>query len=213
MEETLLLTGFEPFGKWNLNPSWEIARALDGENLSGLRIVSRNIPVNWAQSWPSLLQAIEETNPRFILLLGLAGRRPHISVEGRAVNMCDETADNEGKTAAAVDIEPSGPEHHFSTLPAREMAAAIESLGLPVQLSDDAGKYLCNNTLYRALAWASSRENAPLVGFIHVPNLPGINPEIEGIPLDAQIDAVRAAIGAISSSRSLESHTGAASTS
>ena len=89
MQRTLLLTGFEPFGKWTSNPSWEIAAALDGETSGDLRVVSRKIPVNWTGAWPALQAAIESVRPDLILMLGLAGKRPHISVESIAYNECD----------------------------------------------------------------------------------------------------------------------------
>ena len=33
MTQNVLLTGFEPFDKDPLNPSWEVARALDAEQI------------------------------------------------------------------------------------------------------------------------------------------------------------------------------------
>jgi pyrrolidone-carboxylate peptidase len=39
--------------------------------------------------------------------------------------------------------------------------------------------------------------NAPGIGFIHVPALPGSDPEREGMPLEKMILAVRGAIEAI----------------
>ena len=38
---TILVTGFEPFGGLADNPSWEAARAVDGEHIGPARIVSR----------------------------------------------------------------------------------------------------------------------------------------------------------------------------
>ena len=52
-----------------------------------------------------------------------------------------------------------------STAPCQAMASALETEGLPVTLSEDAGDYLCNFTLYRLL----HTKAAPKVGFLHVP--------------------------------------------
>ena len=41
---TVLLTGFEPFGGENINPSWEIARYLDGQQIAGHLIHARLLP-------------------------------------------------------------------------------------------------------------------------------------------------------------------------
>ncbi|MBP8228783.1 MAG: pyroglutamyl-peptidase I, partial [Xylophilus sp.] len=36
----ILLTGFEPFGGDVVNPSWEIARTLDGTTVAGAQVVA-----------------------------------------------------------------------------------------------------------------------------------------------------------------------------
>ncbi|MEB9897091.1 pyroglutamyl-peptidase I, partial [Bacillus cereus] len=38
MSNTLLLTGFDPFGGESINPSWEAVRALDGAALGRYRV-------------------------------------------------------------------------------------------------------------------------------------------------------------------------------
>lgn len=193
----LLLTGFEPFDKWDTNPSWEIAQALDGATLNGVDVVARRLPVDWENSWPALLQAIEETRPRWILMLGQASIRPHLSVEARGRNTCVPRPDNGGRLPASELIEAGGPSDLTSTLPVEPIAAAIRDLGLPVQISEDAGGYLCNYALYKALAWASSTPARPEIGFIHVPNLPGADPEMPGMPVEDMVAAVRSAIESI----------------
>jgi pyroglutamyl-peptidase len=190
----LLLTGFEPFGKWDVNPSWEVARALDGLTIEGVPVVAKCLPVDWESAWPALLRAIEETHPRWALMLGQAARRPHISVETHGRNIYEPQPDNAGRLPESELIEAGGPGDLASTLPVENIVNNIRSLGLPVELSEDAGGYLCNHTLYKALAWAGTTPGAPQVGFIHVPNLAGSDPEIQGMPLEDMVAAVRSAI-------------------
>ena len=57
---TVLLTGFEPFDGDTLNPSWEVARALDGESLGDVRVVSVQLPCVFAQAPQALAQALRE---------------------------------------------------------------------------------------------------------------------------------------------------------
>jgi pyroglutamyl-peptidase len=45
-----LVTGFDPFGGETINPSLEIARALDGEIVAGHRIVGAGLPTEFARS-------------------------------------------------------------------------------------------------------------------------------------------------------------------
>ncbi len=44
MTQRVLLTGFEPFGGENTNPSMEIAKALDGHQGSGFSVQSAILP-------------------------------------------------------------------------------------------------------------------------------------------------------------------------
>ncbi len=41
----ILLTGFEPWGKWDRNPSGETAQSLSGADVSGCEVVSEVLPV------------------------------------------------------------------------------------------------------------------------------------------------------------------------
>jgi pyroglutamyl-peptidase len=55
------------------------------------------------------------------------------------------------------------------TLPARLIVERLTGLGLPAELSDDAGAYLCNAVLFHGLL-LSERETARCAtGFIHIP--------------------------------------------
>lgn len=197
--ETLLLTGFEPFGGVEINPSWEIARALEGEMIEGARLVARCLPVEWGGSWPALQRAIIETEPRWVLMLGVAGKRALISVERVGRNVCDELADNSGQMSGDTLIATDGPEMLPSSLPVEKMVAAIYELGLPVELSESAGGYLCNHTLYNAMLWAAKEAEPPAIGFVHVPPLPTGLPDPGGarMTLDDMVLAVRAAAVAV----------------
>ena len=46
----ILVTGFEPFGGQSLNPSWEVARALNGLALEGAQITSVQLPCVFVQA-------------------------------------------------------------------------------------------------------------------------------------------------------------------
>lgn len=195
----MLLTGFEPFGKWDVNPSWEVARRLDDESIGGVRVEGRRLPVSWEGTWQALKGYIDEVNPDAILMLGLAGRRDYIAVESRGLNTCKLMADNEGKQPPSGFIVEEGEETVSSTLPVEEIVKSIEELGLPVQVSDDAGGYLCNFALYKAVAWARAERPDMPVGFIHVPLLREVAEE-GGLSLEEMGSAVTAAIMAIAES-------------
>jgi pyroglutamyl-peptidase len=198
---TLLLTGFEPYDTWKVNPSWEIARSLDGKETCGLKVVSRRLPVNWQSAWPALQEAISETHPSWVLMLGQAPKRPHISVESCGRNVCGDKLDNTGQSYGGSAIQAGGADLLACTLPVDDIVESIRALGIPVERSDSAGSYLCNYTLYSALSWAKNEVEVPAIGFIHIPAISGSSPEYEGMPLGKMIRAIQTAIEAIANAK------------
>lgn len=58
---TVLLTGFEPFDRDPVNPSWEAVRQLDGVRLGeDLQIVARQLPCAFATVGEYLARMIDE---------------------------------------------------------------------------------------------------------------------------------------------------------
>ena len=196
MPGTILLTGFEPFGKWLVNPSWEIARRLDGEQLGNLRVVGRRLPISWDGTWPALQDAIAEAAPDAILMLGLAAGESGISVEAQGLNRCGGTPDNEGKQYAAPSILEGGEESLQCSLPVARIVERIRALGLPAEVSQDAGDALCNFVTYMALARQREMGQTMPTGFIHLPNVLAADVE-DGLTLDEMGSAVSAAIVAV----------------
>src|SRR5882672_6396553 len=93
--KTVLLTGFEPFGGEMINPSWELARALDGQMIAGHRVQARRLPCRFGAALSVLERALVETRPRLVLALGQAGGRTELSLERVAINVDDaRIADN-----------------------------------------------------------------------------------------------------------------------
>ena len=69
---------------------------------------------------------VDETAPRAIVHLGLAGARARIALERVAVNVMDfEIADNAGYRATGEPCVAGGPVAYFSTLP---LGAILEAL-------------------------------------------------------------------------------------
>ena len=66
------------------------------------------------------------------------------------------------------------PAAYFSTLPLREILAALTAEGIPAAISNTAGTYLCNDTLYTTLDALARRGRSIPAGFIHLPNEPSI---------------------------------------
>ena len=89
----VLLTGFEPFHKASENPTQEIVRILDAENIEGL--ITAVLPVEFGRSSKLLIDLIDEHQPDFVVALGQAEGRSQITPEKIAVNLDDaRIADN-----------------------------------------------------------------------------------------------------------------------
>ena len=171
----LLVTGFEPFGTYTANPTEGLAKALEGRRFGSCRVRSVVLPVHHADAGPRVAALLAETDPVAVVHLGLAGGRARIALERLAVNvMDDEQPDNAGVRMQGEPCVPGGPAAYFATLPLAAILAALTAEGIPAYLSNTAGTYLCNQTLYGTLHAVSGRPRPPRVGFLHFPLLPSM---------------------------------------
>lgn len=165
MPAPILITGFEPFAGLAYNPSADIAANLDGQEIGGHRVVARLLPVEFARYRQELDALLKEIGPALYVGFGLASGEDMIRIERFGVNLADfDIADNAGARHLGKEIEPKGPAARASTLPCAEIRSALLEAGIPARLSNSAGSYLCNATLYSALGLCSMP-----CGFIHLP--------------------------------------------
>lgn len=165
----VLVSGFEPFGGAAVNPSMDLARALDGTRLAGgVAVHGVVLPVAFGSAAARLAEAVEALQPRLVLALGFAPRRCQISVERVALNLCDAPIpDNAGVQPLDGPVLPGAPAALFATLPVRAIAQALQDAGLPAELSLSAGSYVCNELMFRLLHGLGGTRSA---GFLHVPD-------------------------------------------
>ena len=156
---TALVTGFEPFDGARLNPSWEAVRLLPGEPAlaHGALIVHRErLPVTFEGARGRVRELIAALRPDVVVLVGLDAGARAVRLETTARNLAEaRIPDNAGR-------RPRGAGH-------------------AVEVSDDAGGYVCNATLYAALeALEAGGRTGVLTGFVHVPG-PGA-PGADDVP-------------------------------
>lgn len=169
---TVLVTGFEPFGGEQVNPSALAAQALDGRVVEGRRVVAVVLPCVFGAATLALERAIEETDPELVLCVGQAGGRAALSLERVAINVDDAPiADNAGARPVDRPIAEDGPAAYFSTLPIKAVAAALRAAGLPAEVSQTAGTFVCNHVFYGLMRALAARPGVR-GGFVHVPLLP-----------------------------------------
>ena len=208
---TVLVTGFEPFGGDDENPSAEVARALAGRRVAGAGIACRILPVDLDRLDAALDAALAglASPPAAVLALGLASSEAVIRLERVALNVADfSIPDNAGALARNRPLEPGGPDARLSRLPLDSILAALLARGIPARLSETAGLYLCNAAMYRLLGRLPA--GMPC-GFVHLPPLPaqvarriakaggrisGRDPGLASMPVDLQIRAIEVAVEA-----------------
>jgi pyroglutamyl-peptidase len=194
----ILVTGFEPFGGQNLNPSWEVARALHGLQLQGAQVVAVQLPCVFAQALPALQQALMQHTPDIVLALGQAEGRCDLSVERIAINVMDaRILDNAGAQPIDVPVIAGGPASYFSTLPIKSLVAGLRASGFPASVSQTAGTFVCNQVFY-ALQHTLAGQGVHS-GFVHLPLLPEQaahwpGPSLPSWPVGLQIAAVKQAL-------------------
>lgn len=197
-QETVLLTGFEPFGGETLNPALEIVRALDGTTIGASRVAGATLPVSFAAAPPILEGLLAQHRPGIALAIGQAGGRASLSLERVAINLVDaRIADNDGLQPVDVAVFPGAPQALFATLPVKAMTAAMLARGVPAALSLSAGSFVCNQVFYALLHFAHLQHPGLRAGFLHVPWLPAQAARHPGQPCMAladMVEGVRAAL-------------------
>ncbi|MGO1071665.1 pyroglutamyl-peptidase I [Lysobacter sp. CA199] len=196
---TVLLTGFEPFGGDQTNPSWEAVRQLDGAIVEGHRIAARRLPVAFGESVRELRAHIDALRPEMVLCVAQAGGRSLLSIERVAINIDDaRIVDNLGAQPIDIPIVEGGPAAYFGNLPIKAMLAAVRAAGIPAEISQTAGTYVCNHVFYGLMHALSEPGHVGVRGgFIHIPYSPAQaerHPGAASLATDSVVQALRVAM-------------------
>ena len=179
----ILLTAFEPFGKDVENAAAMVCEQIPSQG-EGYEIEKRILPTEFMAGAEALMQAMDEVMPEMVICLGQAGGRKYVTPERVAINMMDAPIpDNGGYQPDEVEIIAGGPTAYLTNMPIKAVVKQASDAGYPVQVSNSAGLYVCNDifyTLMNRIAYTPANEAAPAVwgDFIHIPYLA----EQQGIP-------------------------------
>ena len=191
----ILATAFGPFGGFRENPSEAALAAWPPDLPTGWRARKLVLPVSWAEAAPKLLAALRE-NTRLVLCLGVAAGRERVSLERLARNHNDTSlADAGGARPAAETVVPRAPDTLRASLPVEALAAALQADGIPAEVSDDAGAYLCNHVSYALLHHLAQQPRACLAGFIHLPPADHLLPAQAARALQTIVNHILADLG------------------
>lgn len=164
----ILLTGFTPFDGREFNASWIAARALIDTHRSEHILHGLCIPVCWGQPRLALLQALAQWQPRCVIAMG-EGTRGLFKIETVARNRRATRKDNAGQLPEQPLIDPTGPDTRLASAPFAALESHLSQAGYPMQLSNDAGAYLCEELLYTLEGLKEQHSCLQTVLFVHLP--------------------------------------------
>jgi pyroglutamyl-peptidase len=201
MPDKILVTGFEPFGGMDANPTQQIVSSLDRDAVPGIEIHTLLLPVTYDECLRKAVAEIDRLQPAAVISCGLYAGRAAVTLERVAINVKDTMAedpipDNAGNRPVDQPIS-EGPDGLFTTLPVRAIRDAIAAAGIPSFISNTAGTYICNNTMYGILDHLRGNGQAALAGFVHFPastEMAVANPMLPSLPLEMMRRALLIAV-------------------
>jgi pyroglutamyl-peptidase len=183
----LLLTGFGPFPGIPINASARLAQTLARRlerRSNGPAVTLAVLPTEWRTGPIEAERLLRAADPDVALHFGVASALDRFRIERQADNAAREQADACGALPRAASLSARGPAALASTFPADAIEQRLAALGLPVEQSTDAGRYLCNATLYRSLDVSRRARRRRLTGFVHIPAAlgdPGAASSLQGL--------------------------------
>lgn len=194
----ILISGFEPFGGDAVNPTGALMDALANEVIEGAELKTVLLPVHFDECADLLIAEMEAYRPDVVIACGLAKGRTSITPERIAVNVKDippgSYADNQGQRPVDEPIVDGSPDGLFATLPIRAMVKDMSVAGIPATVSNTAGTYICNNTMYRVLDHIRIGHLPIRAGFVHFPastEMAVLQPSVPSLPIPMMLDALR----------------------
>ena len=163
----ILVTAFGPFDGRLQNAS---SLALAHLKRDFPQLNTRVLPVDSVLGPARLQRALRDLRPDALVMLGEAAGSTTIRLECIAWNELDfPIPDAAGRQPKGLPIDEGGPPSLEATLPWKSILAELQADGHPASLSENAGRYLCNQVMFRALAWIGKNHPSCRAGFIHLP--------------------------------------------
>jgi pyroglutamyl-peptidase len=171
MAATILITGFGPFPGAPFNPTGALVEKLARLRrpiLADVTIVPHIFRTSYAIVDDELPKLIAKHRPDALLMFGLAQRAKAVRIETRARNALTSFPDVSGHSLQRRSIVSGGPSALLMPARTRHLFAAARNAQIPVVVSRDAGRYLCNYLCWRATE-ASAQNGPRFAAFVHVP--------------------------------------------
>jgi len=172
----ILLTGFEPFNKFKINPSQQVVEKLSKSEFEDGKLKTLILPVDTKRVWANFLDVVVDFNPDVILCTGLSAKRVKISLEKVAINLLDfDIVDNESNLVEDMRIIEESSTAYFSNLPLKSLKKILENEKIPAKISYSAGAFLCNQLFFLVMEYINKKDSRIFGGFLHLPPTPEMN--------------------------------------
>jgi pyroglutamyl-peptidase len=170
----ILISGFMPFGGSTINPTEKLINAIADENFAGVEVKAVLLPVNYDECVETIIKEMEAFEPDAVISCGLFAGRAAVTPERIAINVKDIAPDhpfpdNKGNKPLDELINQEGPDGLFTLLPVRKMVNRMIEQEIPAFVSNTAGTFICNNTMYGVLDYIRANHLSIMAGFIHFP--------------------------------------------
>lgn len=173
----LLLTSFGPFPGVPLNPTPELAEQLAAlAHAHGLESQLVCLPTTFDEAFdrlePHLDAGLATGRLRAIVSLGVSGRIAIPQLERTAWNSREADMPDAAGRCVEQDqtcLRSDAPASLTSTLPIDSALGLARGRRLALGVSDDPGRYLCNELFFKVMWWCRQVGFEGHAGFVHVP--------------------------------------------
>ena len=162
----VLLTGFEPYAKHRINPSWEVAKRLSGEE--NVEVVQ--LPVRFETAAASVIENLIRTQAEVCVILSWGSRISGFSLEKVAINIADsELPDNGGSTMKGQELVEGAPAGYFVNLPLDAISEKLAAARIPNKITYHPDTFVPNAAVFGALHYMHVHDWLVQVGLIQLP--------------------------------------------
>ncbi|PCI20135.1 hypothetical protein COB64_02390 [Candidatus Wolfebacteria bacterium] len=168
--ETIILTGFEPFGSYSHNPTQQSTLDFHGKIFGDRKVIGLVLPCTY-DAWGQLASLIQRTNADKVISTGLSSSVKGIRIESKFHNVMNgKYPDAKGFDPKNIPVmEEDAPISVRSKAAHKKLFDLLIKKGIPAELSTNADAFICNALGYKtSLGTRNHRYNTRNL-FIHVP--------------------------------------------
>jgi pyroglutamyl-peptidase len=169
-----------------------VAQTFQHKKYAGQEVHAYCLPTAFGNSLQMLSALMVSHQPNLVICIGQAAGRSAISLERIAINIDDaRIADNLGMQPVDQPVIEGAPAAYFSTLPIKAIVQQLNHAGIPAEVSNTAGTFVCNHVFYALMHHVTESPDTK-AGFVHIPFLPEQAVKHKNAPSMAITDVIQA---------------------